>query len=184
MDLIYKIGAFYLYDNQLNHDYLFFYNRKESRFRNELRTDADYLMFGSSEYCANSIIHSMDKSDPLFLERSIELMTETAGNIGIPMVKSTDFITLEAIHEGSVSYNSHGSGVLVEEGEYKGYYKQVYTPYNLLWNETKSGINPFEWEVAGVWNPGQSTYSTIRLWEYKEEREITIRDNKLIELGI
>jgi hypothetical protein len=183
MDLIYKIGAFYLYDNQLNHDYLFLYNRK-TRYGGGLSNDIDYLLFGSSEYCANSIIHSMDKSYPLFLERSIELMTETAGNIGIPMVKTKDFIGLREISEGSVSYNSHGSGVLVEEGKYKGFYKQVYTPYDLLWNETKSGINPFEYEVAGVWNPGQVTYSTIRLWEYKEEREITIRDNKLIELGI
>ena len=182
MDLIYKIGGFYLYDNQLNHDYLFFYNRTKS-YASGLTTEADYLMFGSSDYCASSIIYSMDKSDPLFLEKSIELMTETAGNIGISMVKTKDFITLREISEGSVSYNGHG-GTLVEEGKYKGLYKQVYTPYDILWNETKSGINPFEYEVAGVWNPGQTTYSTIRLWEYKGEREITIRDNKLIELGI
>jgi hypothetical protein len=182
MDLIYKIGGFYLYDSQLNHDYLFFYNRKKSGFRNELSTDADYFMFGSSG--ANTEIHNMDKNDPLFLEKSIEIMTKRAEKSGVLMVKSTDFITLEAIHEGRVSYNGHGGGTLVEDGEYKGYYKQVYTPYNILWNETKSGINPFEWEVAGVWNPGQSTYSTIRLWESKDERESSIRDNKLIELGI
>lgn len=182
MDLIYKIGEFYLYDNQLNHDYLFFYNR--TRFGNELHTDADYFMFGSSNFCANTLIHNMDKCDPLFLEKSIEIMTERAGINGVLMVKSTDFITLEAIREGSVSYSGHGSGTLVEEGEYKGLYKQVYTPYNILWNETKSGINPFEWEVAGVWNPGQSTYTKIRLWESKDERESTIRDNTLKEIGI
>ena len=184
MDLIYKIGGFYLYDNQLNHDYLFFYNRKKSSFGNELNTDANYFMFGSSEFCANTVIYNMDKNDPLFLEKSIEIMTKRAEKSGVLMVKSTDFITLEVIHEGSVSYNGHGGGTLVEEGEYKGYYKQVYTPYNILWNETKSGINPFEWEVAGIWNPGQSTYSTIRLWESKDERESTIRDNKLKEIGL
>lgn len=162
MDLIYKISGAYLYDNQLNHDYLFFYNRKKSSFRNELNTDADYLMFGSSEFCANTEIYNMDKNDPLFLEKSIEIMTERAEKSGVLMIKSNDFITLEAI------------------GEEKG----RYIPYNILWNETKSGINPFEWEVAGVWNPGQSTYSKIRLWESKDERESTIRDNKLKEIGL
>ena len=188
MDLVYKIRGVYLYDNQLNHDYLFFYNRTKS-YASGLTTNADYFMFGSSDYCASSIIYCMDKNDPLFLEKSIEIMTKRAEKSGVLMVKSTDFITLREMGEGRVSYNAHGvvgglGGTLVEEGENKGYYKQVYTPYEILWNETKSGINPFEWEVAGVWNPGQSTYSTIRLWETKDERESTIRDNKLIELGI
>ncbi len=48
-----------------------------------------------------------------------------------------------------------------------------------MFNETKAGFNPHEFEVMGVWNAGESTYSSYRIWEEVSEREKTIRDNKL-----
>lgn len=185
MDLIYKISGAYLYDNQLNHDYLFFFNRKKDYFGNYLNSDADYYMFGSSESSASTKIYRMDKNDPNFLQNSIDIMLNTAKESGVFMIKTTDFITLEPIAEGRVSYGPALPGDKVElDGLYKGLKKSVYTPYNILWNETKSGINVFDWEIAGVWNPGQSFYSKIRLFESKDERESTIRDNKLKKIGI
>lgn len=71
---------------------------------------------------------------------------------------------------------------ILKEGKYKGLYKQVYTPYDIYWNETKSGINIHDWEVAGIWNVGNSFYTSYRIWEEKSERKKVILDNKLSQL--
>ena len=184
MDLIYKIYSVYLYDNQLNHDYVFFYNRKKG-FTGELNWDAPYYMFGSSDYSASTEIYRMDKSQPDFNEMSVRVMKSAAEKEGILMIKATDLITLFPLEEGRASYGGALPGDVVEtEGKYKGLKKSVYTPYEILWNETKSGINPHEFEVMGVWNVGQSQYSSYRIWEEKAEREKIIRDNKLVYLGL
>jgi hypothetical protein len=184
MDLIYKIYSVYLYDNQLNHDYVFLYNRKKG-FSGELNWDAPYYMFGSSDMCASTQIYRMDKSQPDFNEISVRLMKSAAENQGITLIKATDFITLVPLEEGRASYGGALPGDVVEtEGKHKGLKKSVYTPYEILWNETKSGINPHDFEVMGVWNVGQSQYSSYRIWEEKAEREKTIRDNKLVYLGL
>jgi hypothetical protein len=156
MDLIYKIYSVYLYDNQLNHDYVFFYNRKKD-FRGELTRDAPYYMFGPSDMCASTQIFRMDKSDPNFLEQSVRVMKAAAKDQGITMIKANEFISLVALEEGRVSYD-------------------------VMWNETKSGINPHEFEVMGVWKVGQSQYSSYRIWEEVAERDKTIRDYKLQEV--
>lgn len=78
-----------------------------------------------------------------------------------------------------VGSGTNSSSELMIEGEYKGLYKQVYTPYNIMWNETKSGINIFDFDVAGIWNLGSSQYSTYRLWEFIEERKKALRDFNL-----
>lgn len=57
-----------------------------------------------------------------------------------------------------------------------------YNVYDIFWNETKSGINPHEYEVMGIWNPGSYQYSTYRIWGEKEERLKTIRDNQLNQI--
>ena len=182
MDLIYKIYSVYLYDNQLNHDYVFFYNRKKS-FTGELTRDAPYYMFGSSDMSANTQIFRMDKSDPNFLEESVRIMKAAAEKEGVIMMRGSDFISLVALEEGRVSYGGALPSDKVElEGKYKGLKKSVYTPFNIMWNETKSGINPHEFEVMGVWNAGKSEYSSYRIWEEVAEREKTIRDTKLKEL--
>jgi hypothetical protein len=185
MDLIYKIYSVYLYQNQLNHDWLFFYNRKTD-FMGNVNRDAPYLMFGSSDYSANTQIYRMDKSDTDFKEKSISLMSEAAKREGVQLIKNTGFITLVPCGESHVSYSGATlPGDVVEtEGKHKGLKKSIYTPYNVMFNETKAGFNPHEFEVMGIWKTGDSSYSCYRIWEEVSEREKTIRDNKLKQLGL
>lgn len=179
MDLIYKISSVWLYNNQLNHDYIFLYNRKRCSFRNEQTWDAPFYMFSSFEFSASTQIYRMNKTEPDFKLKSLEIMSSATKRENIELIQNNDFLTLEPISEGKPSYNGHGSGELMIEGEYKGLYKQVYTPYNIMWNETKSGINIFDFDVAGIWNLGSSQYSTYRLWEFIEERKKALRDFNL-----
>lgn len=175
-DLIYKIYSVYLYDNQLNHDYVFFYNRSKD-YTGELSCNAPWEI-----RCALNDIYQINKSDFNLYHKSIEIM-EKAAIEQIPLVKSSDFITLIPCGESKVSYSGALPGDKVEkDGKYKGLKKMVYTPYNIMWNETKSGINPHEYEVMGVWNPSKSNYSSYRIWEEKDNRESTIRDSKLKKL--
>lgn len=176
MDLVYKIYSVYLYDNELEHDWVFFYNREKS-YTGKLSCDAPFFMFGSSDYCASTKIYRMDKNDPNRKEKSIQLMLDCAKRSGITMIKAKDFISLVPIEEGRVSYSgAFLPGDIVEtEGRYKGLKKQVYTPYEIIWNETKSGINPHEFEVMGVWKEGSSQYSTYRIWEEKKGGILTIK---------
>jgi len=185
MDLIYKIYSVWLYDNQLNHDYVFFYNRKKDS-TGRLDCNAPYYMFGSSGFCANTKIFRMDKKTPDFLEQSVHFMKEAAHKEDIIMIKATDFITLVPCGESRISYGGPFSplDVVETEGKYKGLKKSVYTPYDIMWNETKSGVNPHDFEVMGVWNVGKYSYSSYRIWEEKIGRLNAIRDNKLKSLGL
>lgn len=179
MDLIYKIYSVWLYQNQLKHDWVFFYNRTKS-FSGREHWDAPYTMFGSGSYCASHKIYNMDKSDPNFIQDSIDIMLKTAKREGIQLINAKDYITLIPIGESQISYSGALPGQVVEtEGKYKGLKKNIYTPYNVMWNETKSGINPHEHEVMGIWKAGDSSYSCYRIWEEKSEREKEIRDYKI-----
>jgi hypothetical protein len=183
MDLIYKIYSVYLYDNQLNHDWLFFYNRKTD-FMGNVNRDAPYLMFSSSyDISANTQIFRMDKTAPDFLEQSVRLMKDAAKRSDIELIPGKDIITLVPCGESRISYSGALPGDVVEtEGKYKGLKKSVYTPYDVMFNETKAGFNPHEFDVMGIWNTGSSQYSNYRIWEEKAERESRIRDYKLQEL--
>lgn len=185
MDLIYKIYSVYLYDNQLNHDWVFFYDRtRPSTFlpSSGMNCDAPYHMFGSSKWCASTKIFNLG-NDINKKEKSVQIMLEGAKRDGIKMVKGKDFITLVPINNGAssrISYNQPNPGDIVEtEGKYKGLKKQVYAPYDIMWNETKSGMNAHDFEVMGVWNEGTSYYSTYRIWEEVKERESALRDFNL-----
>lgn len=53
----------------------------------------------------------------------------------------------------------------------RGTHMDHYNGYDIYWNETKSGINPFQWIRAEVWNKNYpSQVWTMRLDEYKENR--------------
>jgi hypothetical protein len=183
MQLIYRISSVYLYDNQLDHDYFFFYNRKLN-YSKELSWDAPYMMFGGSAYSASTRIYNMDKKDPDFINKSINIMKEAAKQEKTEIIENKDFITLIPCGESRISYSKFIlPGDIVEtEGKYKGYKKQTYTPYDVMFNETKSGINPHEFDVMGIWNKGKANYSGYRLWENISEREKSIRDIKLKHL--
>lgn len=184
MDLIYKIYSVWLYQNQLKHSYVFFYNGFKT-ISGRLSFDAPYLMFGSSDFCASSKIYNLDKNDPDFIEKSIVLMRNAAKKEGILFLDASNFITLSKIEEieERITYSGALFGEEVEkEGKYKGLKKDIYAPYDIMWNETKSGINPHEYEVMGVWKPGNSQYTIYRIWEEKENRISAIRDYKLNQI--
>lgn len=184
MDLIYKIYSVWLYQDQLKHSYVFFYNRSKS-ISGELEWSAPYFMFGSSEFCANTKIYNLDKNDPDFIEKSIILMRDAAKKEDILFLDASNFITLSKIEEieERITYSGALFGEEVEkEGEYKGLKKNIYAAYDIMWNETKSGINPHEYEVMGVWKPGNSQYTIYRIWEEKENRISAIRDYKLNQI--
>ena len=184
MDLIYKIYSVCLYDNQLAHDWVFFYNRTKG-FTGEVNWDAPYNMFGSSDWCASTKIFRMDKTGPNFKQQSVSIMKAAVEKEGIVFMRGSDFISLMALGEGQVSYSGALPGDKVEtEGQYKGLKKNVYTPYDVMWNETKSGFNPHQFQVMGVWREGSSSYSAYRIWEESAYRESRIRDYKLEVLGL
>lgn len=180
-DLIYRISSVWLYDNQLNHDYIFFYNKGISPFTKEENWDAPHLMFSSLGYSASSRIYNLDSRKQGFKEETLRIMSESADKSCINLIKNDGFIQLIPCGESRVSYSGATlpGQKLETSGEYKGLKKNVYTPYHVMWNETKSGINPHEFEVAGIWNLGNSQYSTYRIWEYKYERR-----SKMIDMSI
>jgi hypothetical protein len=184
MDLIYKIYSVWLYQNQLEHEWIFFYNR-ETSFTGDLSWDAPYYMFGSSELCASTKIFRMQqnsiyKTDPKFKEKSLNIMKESAEFEGVKLISAKDIITLIPCGESRITYSGALPGDIVEtEGKYKGLKKNIYTPYDIMFNETKAGFNPHEFEVMGVWKTGSSQYSSYRIWEEVSEREKVIRDNKI-----
>lgn len=177
MDLVYKIYSVWLYDNQLNHDFIILYNRKMSFIKKELEWDIPYAY--------SDIFNEIHKlNDSVKREKSIELMkmahfkTNKKSKESI-LIENNEFLTIEPFGEPVISYSGSGTGEKIKEGKYKGLYKKVYRPYNIYWNETKSGINIHEWEVAGIWNIGCSYYTSYRIWEEKSERSKELLDNKL-----
>lgn len=188
MDLVYKIYSVWLYDNQLDHDFIILYNRSKNFLTKELDWDIPYDYRDS----LNEIFKIKDKGDPEFESKSIEIIKlaeiksnrTTISNLKKEslLIKNDGFLSLTPCGESRISYSGVGDGDSIKEGEYKGLYKKIYTPYDIFWNETKSGVNIHDWEVAGIWNVGNSFYSSYRIWKEKSEREKVILDNKLNQL--
>lgn len=131
MEMIYKLYSVWLYENQLSHDYVLFYNTPPHNL--SIALDEIFNLRNLSVKDAN--------------KKSLEIMLSY-----IPLIKSSDFI--EVIPTGiPPSYNLR------------------YNTYDIYWNETKSGINPHEYQNMLKWNIGHSQYSTYRINEYKEERD-------------
>jgi hypothetical protein len=56
---------------------------------------------------------------------------------------------------------------------------QSYQKFDVIFNETKCGINIQKFEIGLIWEKGQNTYSTYKLFDYFGSREISIRDIKI-----
>jgi len=149
MDLIYKIYSVFLYDHQLNHDYLILYNYGDYDLQRGLGYDIGYSL---------NKIHNLDKYSPSFNDESIIEMQNAAIRGNKMFVKNDGFLTLV---KGGTSPRPR------------------YNIYDVYWNETKSNINIHEYEVAAIWNVGKDSCSVYRIWEEKDERERIIRNNKL-----
>jgi hypothetical protein len=147
MDAIYSMYGVYLYDNQLNHDYLIFYNNKRP----------EYIPYYLSQ--ALSSIYHLNGEEKF--KESIEIITEACNSEGLLLIKNDNYLTLTKTKKSHIP---------------------TYNAYDINWNETKSGFNPFEYNRCGIWNIGKSTYSSYRIDEYKHNREWLIRDNKIKEI--
>lgn len=164
MDLIYKIYSVYLYDNQLDHDFLILNNRSK-RYQG-VTWDLPYDFSGMSSTGALGQIYNMKGKNRK--EESISVMREVSEDNSLPFIKNDGFLTLVKTKVLS---------------DFEGGMKDSrYNIYDIFWNETKSGINIHEFEVLHIWSPGESSYSSYRIWEEKHEREIQIRDFKLQEI--
>ncbi len=143
---IYKIYGVMLYDNQLNHDYLIFYNRRAS-LHGGMSNDLPYDFTGGSNYGAFNKIYQLDKDADNYVSKSISIMQNACDSSRLLMVKNEGFLRLV---KTSVSHMPHYNG------------------YDVYWNETASGINAFDYDLCAVWNVGSSSYSSYRVYEYKE----------------
>ncbi len=152
MDLTYKIYSVFLYDNQLNHDYLILYNTY-TNWTNQISWDLGYDFSNTFNK-----IYNLDKSSSSFNEDSIREIKNAARMSNKLLVKNEGFLTLVK-----------GRGTLLHN----------YNAYDIYWNETKSNINIHTYDVVAIWNAGDSSYSSYRICEEKNERERIIRNNKL-----
>lgn len=161
MNLIYKIGEFYLYDGQFDYDYLILYNRRPTRNQNLLTSDGkyfddiDYGFRAELPWEFSRALNTIYNLDPdIRNEESIKLMTKAAQSSNCVMVKllpdSLSFVKKESTH--LLNYNG----------------------YWIYYDETITGINLMDFELAAHWKIGQSGYSTFRLFEFKHCREESI----------
>lgn len=149
MDLIYKIYSVWLYPN----DPLL-----------NLREDHYFLLTKNFTKVYNSFgySHYLSYSDEIKAIIKGNFSFNTSGSNGIinkRLVKTKDFLTLKVLNDREYDSN--------------------YMIYNLYWNETKSGINIFDFNHAISFAPKNgefNTYSDLRIFEHAHEREIEKRD--------
>jgi hypothetical protein len=141
MEIRYKLYSVWLYDHELKHDYVLFYN-----------VDLPIQISGY-RYSALGKIYELQNKNSIIStsDETVEIMLSAAKESNVLMVKTSDFIDIVC----SDRISCHSS----------------YKAYDIYWNETKSGINPHEYEKMAVWNIGSSSYTSYRIHQYKEERE-------------
>lgn len=143
----YVICSYYLYDNQLETDYIILSD-------NERFMDSPF----NEIYTLKNNLGETDE----FREKSIKLVEDackyqTRYNNCL-LVKNDGFLRTEIIEKTTNS---------------------LYNGYNIIWDEEKSGINPFEYKYFTVWNVGKSSVSMYRIQEHASNRDFIIRDNIL-----
>jgi|ERR1035437_5744965 hypothetical protein len=161
MDLIYKIYSVYLYDNQLNHDYLILYNRYYD-YRG-LTWDLSYEFSDVFEKIYSvTFMNENIKVSHIDID-STGMMKNVCCKKGLPFIKNDGFLTL--VKNGTTHLTN-------------------YNIYDIYWNETKSGVNIHQYDVCAAWNVNKSTYSPYRIWEEKDERAKALRDIKISEIFV
>ena len=156
--MIYKISSVYLYDNQVDHQYIILSN-KTTAYTGGEKWDLPYGFsnaFNAIFAQKNVNRYGFDKN-----AESIALMRIQCKHYDIPLIKNDGFLTVEKTC---------------------GTHLPNYNAYDIYWNESLSGINIHDYEVCHIWGVGESQYSTYRIWEHVTERDKVLRDNKIINL--
>lgn len=143
----YVICSYYLYDNQLETDYIILSD-------NERFIDSPF----NAIYTLKNNLGETDE----FREKSIKLVEDACEYqrrfSKCVLVKNDGFLRTEIIEKTTNS---------------------LYNGYDIVWDEEKSGINPFEYNYFTVWNVGKSSVSMYRTKEHASNRNFIIRDNIL-----
>ncbi len=150
VDIKYIINSVYLYDNQLNFDYLFLHDKTDGLpySLNQKLNEIFSINFNIYQYPEWKVKKLCEK-------KALELLQI----FDVKGVKINDYIELVKVKD-------------TDNDKYKA--------YDIYWNETKSGINLFKWKRASVWSQKYpSQVWTMRLDEYKNNRIKEYRDNIL-----
>jgi hypothetical protein len=158
MDLIYKIYSAYLYDGQITSDFFILYNKSKSFI------GGNSLDIGYNVNSSLGEIYKIENSKGVINLKfeSINLIKEGCKRDNSPLIECLDYVTYVKIG---------------------GTHLPNYNAYEIYWNETKSGVNIFDYDLVGTWKIGSSTYTTYRIFEEKNNRIQPYRDytlNKII----
>jgi len=143
------IGEFYLYDNQLNGDYLILTNRRKAHEPKEINGVLEFVE--TDEYIHNlpySLSQGLIKIFQLGKNSSdeyIRVMEETCKDAGLPLIKLIKPLIFEKI--GTTHFPN-------------------YNAYEIYYDEGNGDLG--EYELAYLWNVGNSFVSTYRLYEYSQ----------------
>lgn len=147
MELIYKIYGVYLYDNQLDHEWLILHNKYGFSSTSDLGYDFDWAL---------KKIYNLPKGEKK--AKSIQLISKAlSGEKDRLFIKNDGFLTIKKVEE---TYNT---------------YNPKYSVYDIYWNETKSGINITEYDYCSIYKSGESSTSCYRILEERKHREIAFK---------
>lgn len=143
----YVICSYYLYDNQLETDYI-------------ILSDNGFLMYSpfNKIYSLKSQLGDTEE----FKDKSIKLIVDACKF----QTKYSKCLLIK--NEGFMK------NVLIKKT-----HNPLYNGYDIVWDEEKSGINPFEYKYFTIWNIGKSSGSMYRIQEHSSNRDFIIRDNIL-----
>jgi hypothetical protein len=145
----YVICSYYLYDNNKDTDYIILCD-------NERLLDSPF----DKIYTLKNELGDTKE----FHEKSIKLI-EKACEFQTRFCKCT-----------LVKNDGIMKSVLLEEPKT---YNPSYNAYDIVWDEEKSNINPFEYNHFMVWNIGNSSISMYKTQDHVSNRNFLIRDNTL-----
>lgn len=149
-ELIYKIYSVYLYDNQLNHEWLILHNKYKSSFTPGFGNESE-LGYNFGE--ALKKIYNLPKDEKKV--KSIELISKALSRDKDKLfIKNDGFLTIKKIEDTS---------------------NPIYSIYDILWNETRSGIDITKFDYCSPYTPGESSTSCYRIFEEREHREIAFK---------
>ena len=153
MDLIYKVCSIYLHKDENIIDSFF---TKDNYFDNKfciLQNRVKIRQTGGLYY-SYRLPQDLISSDLEEIKSKVE-------RYNLTMIKMENCFTLSQVNDDDIN-------------KYQSYQK-----FDVIFNETKCGINIQKFEIASIWEKGQNTYSTYKLFDYFGSREISIRDIKI-----
>lgn len=161
----YVICSYYLYDNDLIKDYIILSNNKYSHNDSPFfyGTPLDDIFCLANNFITNKPDIKYPRDDNEFREMSIKIM-DKACNLTNKIGKECILVK----NDGFLKLNKIG-----------GTHMPNYNAYEVIWDEGKSGINPFLYDQFIIWNIGCTSVSNFRIKEFECNRDFIVRDEKI-----